>query len=96
MDVQPNGPEIRRQRELSGYGLRRFANAAQINAGYLSRIERGLRKPQPEVMARIAGLLGCRIGDLHRHETESNDERDEHRLALHDDEGAREHPPHDA
>ncbi|GGT43672.1 helix-turn-helix domain-containing protein [Streptomyces purpureus] len=93
--MQPDGSEIRRQRELSGYGLRRFANAAQINAGYLSRIERGLRSPQPEVMARIADVLGCRIADLQRDRTETNDERDEHRLAVHDDEGTRRHPPHD-
>ncbi|MEV5443524.1 helix-turn-helix transcriptional regulator [Streptomyces sp. NPDC052644] len=87
--VQPDGPEIRRRRELSGYGLRRFANTAQIDHGYLSRIERGLRNPQPEVMARIADALGCRINDLERDETEPNDEHDEHRLAPHHHEGTR-------
>ncbi|NUQ95325.1 MAG: helix-turn-helix transcriptional regulator [Streptomyces sp.] len=92
--MQPDGPKIRRQREQRGYGLRRFANAARINHSYLSRIERGLRNPQPEVMARIANLLDCPITDLERDRTEPNDERDEHRLALHDDEGTRGHPPH--
>ncbi|MFC8583500.1 helix-turn-helix domain-containing protein [Streptomyces sp. NPDC057217] len=86
--MQPDGPKIRRQRELSGYGLRRFANAAQITPGYLSRIERGLRSPQPEVMARIADALGCGIEDIQRCETERNDERDDQRLAVHEDGGA--------
>ncbi|MEU7010406.1 helix-turn-helix transcriptional regulator [Streptomyces sp. NPDC046332] len=94
--VQPDGPKIRRQREHRGYGLRRFANAAQINAGYLSRIERGLRSPQPEVMKRIADILGCRIVDLERSETENNDERDDDRLAVHDDGGAGGDSPHNA
>lgn len=75
--VQPDGPEIRRQREERGYGLRGFAKAAHINHGYLSRIERGLRSPQPEVMARIARLLGCRIVDIQRQRTETNDERED-------------------
>lgn len=75
--VQPDGPEIRRQREERGYGLRGFAKAAHINHGYLSRIERGLRSPQPEVMARIARVLGCRIVDIQRQQTETNDERDD-------------------
>ncbi|MER5706031.1 helix-turn-helix transcriptional regulator [Streptomyces sp. NPDC002122] len=76
--MQPDGPEIRRQRERRGYGLRRFAKAAHINHGYLSRIERGLQSPQPEVMARIAKVLGCRIVDIQRQRTETNDERDDY------------------
>ena len=73
--VQPDGPEIRRQREQRGYGLRRFAKAAQISHPYLSRIERGERNPQPEVMARIAENLNCEIADIQRNVTERNDER---------------------
>ncbi|MEU2510215.1 helix-turn-helix transcriptional regulator [Streptomyces sp. NPDC007863] len=75
--MQPDGREIRRQREERGYGLRRFAKAAQIHHAYLSRIERGERRPQPEVMARIANVLGCRISDLQRDTTEHNDERED-------------------
>jgi len=73
--VQPDGPEIRRQRELRGYGLRGFAKAAKISPSYLSRIERGERHPQPEVMARIAKALGRRIVDIKRDATECNDEQ---------------------
>lgn len=69
--VQPNGDKIRRQRELKGYGLRRFAEVAEIDHTHLSRIERGLRKPQPEVMKRIADTLGCLITDLEQDRTEA-------------------------
>lgn len=75
--MQPDGPKIRRQREQRGYGLRKFAKAAQINHGYLSRIERNERSPQPEVMARIAKALGCRVADIQRDRTEFPDERDD-------------------
>ncbi|MFE1272114.1 helix-turn-helix domain-containing protein [Streptomyces sp. NPDC058758] len=73
--MQPDGPEIRRQRELRGYGLRGFAKAARISPSYLSRIERDERHPQPEVMARIAKVLDMGIVDIQRHATERNDER---------------------
>ncbi|MFY0511842.1 helix-turn-helix domain-containing protein [Streptomyces anulatus] len=94
--MQPDGSEIRRQREQRGYGLRRFANAAEISHTHLSRIERGIKGAQPEVMARIAQLLDCGISDIERDRTEPNDERDEHRLALHDDEGTRRRAADDA
>ncbi|MEW2127059.1 helix-turn-helix transcriptional regulator [Streptomyces sp. NPDC007259] len=94
--VQPDGREIRRQREQRGYGLRSFARAAGISHTHLSRIETGARGAQPEVMARIADLIGCRISDLERDRTEPNDERDEHRLAVHHNEGARGRTPDDA
>ncbi|MFB6512886.1 helix-turn-helix domain-containing protein [Streptomyces virginiae] len=86
--MQPDGQKIRRQREEQGHGLRKFAEAAQIDHSYLSRIERGQRNPQPEVMKRIASALGVRITDIKRDGTEPND-GDEHRLALHEDEGTR-------
>ncbi|MFJ6319667.1 helix-turn-helix domain-containing protein [Streptomyces californicus] len=80
--MQPDGPEIRRRRELRGYGLRTFALAAEISHTHLSRIERGIKGAQPEVMSRIATLLGCGINDIERNRTEPNDGRDEGRLAL--------------
>ncbi|MFJ6615416.1 helix-turn-helix domain-containing protein [Streptomyces sp. NPDC091289] len=94
--MQPDGTEIRRQREHRGYGLRKFAAAAGISHTHLSRIERGLKGAQPEVMARIANIIGCRISDIERDRTEPNDERDEHRLALHDHEGTRRRTADDA
>ncbi|MFF9279575.1 helix-turn-helix domain-containing protein [Streptomyces griseosporeus] len=84
--MQVDGPRIRRQRERSGQGLRAFAATVGISPSHLSRIERGLRAPQPEVLAAIAGGLDCPIEQL---EGAPNDERDQHDLALHDDEGTR-------
>lgn len=75
--MQPDGPKIRRRREERGYGLRKFARVVQINHGYLSRIERNQRSPQPEVMARIAKALDYRVADIQRARTEANDERDD-------------------
>ncbi|MCP9205558.1 helix-turn-helix domain-containing protein [Streptomyces sp. NEAU-Y11] len=80
--MQADGSKIRRQRELRGYGLRRFAAVAGLSPAHLSRIERGLRDPQPEVLARIAAALECDIEDLERKRTETNDERG--RLAVPD------------
>ncbi|MEV4858961.1 helix-turn-helix transcriptional regulator [Streptomyces ossamyceticus] len=62
--MRVDGPRIRRRRELSGHGLRAFADSVGISASYLSRIERGLRAPQPEVLAAIAGHLQCPIEEL--------------------------------
>ncbi|MFF3300924.1 helix-turn-helix domain-containing protein [Streptomyces sp. NPDC002908] len=94
--MQPDGFEIRRQREQRGYGLRKFALAVELSHPHLSRIERGLRGAQPEVMARIAEQLGCRISDIERDRTEPNDERDDHRFALPDNEGTRRRTPDDS
>ncbi|QFR00756.1 helix-turn-helix transcriptional regulator [Streptomyces phaeolivaceus] len=84
--MRVDGPRIRRRRELSGHGLRAFADSVGISASYLSRIERGQRAPQPEVLAAIAGRLQCPIEEL---EQRSRNERGEHELALHDDQGTR-------
>ncbi|MFF9138447.1 helix-turn-helix domain-containing protein [Streptomyces albogriseolus] len=83
--MQVDGPRIRQQRERSGRGLRAFAESVGISPSHLSRIERGLRAPQPEVLAVIAEGLDCPIEEL---EGANNDERD-HQLAVHDDEGTR-------
>lgn len=81
--MKADGPGIRRRRETSGYGLRRFATAAGLSASHLSRIERGQSDPQPEVLALIADELGCTLQDL---EPETNG-GEQHEHALHDDEG---------
>lgn len=82
--MQADGSKIRRQRERRGYGLRRFAAVAGLSPSHLSRIERGQRHPQPEVLALIAQALGCDIEDLEEKRTETNDERDGNRLAVPD------------
>lgn len=87
--MQPDGELIRRQREERGYGLRRFAKAARINPGYLSRIEHNERNPQPEVMARIAILLGMTVAEIARRDQTRSSNDGDHGIAVHDDGGAR-------
>lgn len=91
--VQADGSAIRRRRELSGYGLRRFANAVGVSHAYLSRVERGKRNPQPEVMAQIATLLNCAIADIADTETQGDPHERDASLALHDNPRARDPHP---
>ena len=53
------GQTIREMREAQEMGLRAAANHLGISPAYLSRIERGReRPPKPELVKRIATLLG--------------------------------------
>lgn len=53
------GQTVRELREAQGLGLREAAEQLGISPTYLSRIERGReRPPKPEVISRIAALLG--------------------------------------
>ncbi|MGW6913752.1 helix-turn-helix domain-containing protein [Kitasatospora sp. NPDC054939] len=62
--MRAHGPNIRQRRERLGYGLRRFAAAVDVSAAHLSRIERGQRGAQPEVMRRIADGLGVDVTEI--------------------------------
>lgn len=71
------GEYIREQRSAAQISLRQLAKAADVSNPYLSQVERGLRKPSAEILARIAtglrisaetlyvraGLLEQRLGD---------------------------------
>jgi transcriptional regulator with XRE-family HTH domain len=48
------GDLIRRNRELSEYSMRQFAELVGISNPYLSQIERGLRAPSEQVVQSIA------------------------------------------
>lgn len=77
IDASKLGEYIREQRSAAQISLRQLAKAADISNPYLSQVERGLRKPSAEILARIAsglrisvetlyvraGLLEERIGD---------------------------------
>ena len=53
------GGTIRELREAQGLGLRAAAERLEISPAYLSRIERGKeRPPKPELVKRLATLLG--------------------------------------
>ncbi|HYN56641.1 MAG TPA: helix-turn-helix transcriptional regulator [Motilibacterales bacterium] len=78
IDATKIGEYIREQRGAAQISLRQLAKAADISNPYLSQVERGLRKPSAEILARIAsglrisaetlyvraGLLEERNGDL--------------------------------
>ncbi|MFD5916217.1 helix-turn-helix domain-containing protein [Kitasatospora sp. NPDC058201] len=69
--MQANGPNIRSRREQLGHGLNAFARQVGISPSHLSRIERGLRGAQPEVLWRIAhGLHLEGVTAITREETE--------------------------
>ena len=53
----PLGEFIRRNRELSEYSMRQFAELVGISNPYLSQIERGLRAPSEHVVESIADVL---------------------------------------
>jgi transcriptional regulator with XRE-family HTH domain len=55
---------IREKRQSLGYGLNRFAAQVDVSSAHLSRIERGINRAQPEVLARIALGLGADIKDI--------------------------------
>ena len=53
------GETIREMREAQGMGLRTAAECLGISPAYLSRVERGKeRPPRPELVKRMAALLG--------------------------------------
>jgi transcriptional regulator with XRE-family HTH domain len=61
------GETIREMREAQGLGLRVAADRLAISPAYLSRIERGKeRPPKPEVIKKIARLLGGDVDILFR------------------------------
>jgi transcriptional regulator with XRE-family HTH domain len=78
IDATKLGEYIREQRGAAQISVRQLAKAADISNPYLSQVERGLRKPSAEILARIAsglrisaeslyvraGLLDERSGDL--------------------------------
>lgn len=57
--ARPFGETVRSMREARSLGLREAADRLGISPAYLSRIERGKeRPPRPDVIKRIATLLG--------------------------------------
>ena len=61
---QIDGPLIRNLREEAGVNVSRFAREIEISNSHLSRIERSLINPSPEVTAKIARRLGVTISEI--------------------------------
>jgi transcriptional regulator with XRE-family HTH domain len=57
IDTAKLGEYIREQRTSAQISLRQLAKAADVSNPYLSQVERGLRKPSAEILARIAAGL---------------------------------------
>jgi len=57
IDAAKLGEYIREQRGSAQISMRQLAKAADVSNPYLSQVERGLRKPSAEILARIASGL---------------------------------------
>ena len=57
IDTAKLGEYIREQRVSAQISLRQLARAADVSNPYLSQVERGLRRPSAEILARIAAGL---------------------------------------
>ena len=57
IDATKLGEYIREQRSAAQISMRQLAKAADVSNPYLSQVERGLRKPSAEILARIASGL---------------------------------------
>lgn len=53
-----NGTALRTIRELSGLRHGQLAKRAEVDPGYLTKLENGSRQPSPSVLRRLADALG--------------------------------------
>jgi transcriptional regulator with XRE-family HTH domain len=83
----PLGEFIRRNRELSEYSMRQFADLVGISNPYLSQIERGLRAPSEQVVQSIADALKVSADTLYEQAgvTRDGDEASETVAAIEED-----------
>lgn len=58
------GENTRRRRLELGMSQEDLAAVAELDRTYVSGIERGIRNPSLEVLARLAGALNISIGEL--------------------------------
>lgn len=56
-----HGPTVLAVRNIRGLTMDAVAERASISPGYLSKIERGLRRPEGTITARLATALGVEI-----------------------------------
>jgi len=58
------GKNVRMRRDRRGLSQSELAELSGISISFLSNIERGLKFPQPEVLAKLALALGTPVGEL--------------------------------
>ena len=59
-----DGAAIRTKRLERGFGLKEFAKASGVDAGNLSRIERGVAKAHMATLRKIAAALDLAVSDI--------------------------------
>lgn len=55
---------VRRTRTALGFTQQKLADVADLDRGYLSELERGVRNPTLTVQARLAVALDVRLSEL--------------------------------
>jgi len=60
------GQELRKAREAAGLTQEGLAFEARLHRTYISILERDLKSPTLEVLARICRVLGIRVSELIR------------------------------
>jgi transcriptional regulator with XRE-family HTH domain len=58
------GKNIKIFRARRGYSQADLAEKADISIPFLSNIERGIKYPQPDMLAKIANSLGVKVNEL--------------------------------
>lgn len=66
-EERPLGDYLRQLRESAGMPVRGLAATAQVDASWLSKLERGLiAEPSPRMLWRLAQALDIEVAELHR------------------------------
>jgi transcriptional regulator with XRE-family HTH domain len=64
MTAKAIGDRIKAQRMARDWSQGQLAFRAQVNSSHISMVERGLRKPKRETLAKIAGAFGLTLVEL--------------------------------
>ncbi len=63
------GPRLRHIRQQKGFTVEALAAAAGLDKGFLSRLERGAKRPSIETVLRLSSALDVPVGQLFGEET---------------------------
>lgn len=63
------GPRLRHIRQEKGFTLETLATAAGLDKGFLSRLERGTKRPSIETVLRLSAALDVPVGQLFGEQT---------------------------
>lgn len=64
MEYSQLAQRLRAFRKLKGYTQHQLAERLQVSVAVLGSLERGTRKPDPKLLARIAESLGISYNEL--------------------------------